>query len=53
MRSQKEIQDMIARTLPSIEKGGSDVPGMTYEEGVDNALRWVTGDTDDDPIEEG
>jgi len=45
----KLIEDQIAKTLPSLESGQSDVPGMTYEEGVDTALRWVKGDTDDPP----
>jgi hypothetical protein len=52
MRDRKEIEEQIGKTIPSIEKGGSDVPGMTYEEGVDNALRWVLGDSDDEPMEE-
>jgi hypothetical protein len=52
MRSKKEIEEQINKAIPSIEKGRSDVPGMTYEEGVDNALRWALGDSDDAPIED-
>lgn len=28
--------------------GGSEYPGMSYEEGVDEALRWVLGENDND-----
>lgn len=50
MRSQGEIDNAIA----DAEHGGvSKWPGMTYEEGVSAALRWVSGDTDEHPMEDG
>ena len=30
---------------------GSKFPGMTYEEGIEAALSWVAGDTEDFEIE--
>jgi len=52
MRSKHEIEDMIAKAGLYLENGATAVGGMTYEEGVDAALRWVLGETEDEPIEE-
>ncbi len=42
MVSQSQIEDVLDKIM---ELGGkSTVPGMTYEEGIDAALRWVMGD---------
>lgn len=51
MRTESEIEDQIGKALESGENG-STLFGMTYEEGVDAALRWVNGDSDEPPIEE-
>lgn len=51
MRTKEEIEDMMAKAGTWIEEGATAVGGMTYEEGVDNALRWVLGDEDEPPIE--
>jgi hypothetical protein len=51
VRTQDEIEAVKDKTYPYIEDGRSGVPGMTYEEGVEAALRWVLGDSDDDPME--
>jgi hypothetical protein len=48
MRSKKEIYEQIDRAT---ETDGKNF-GMTYEEGVKEALSWVLGDTEDPPIEE-
>lgn len=29
-----------------------NLPGMTYQEGVEAALRWVTGEFEDPPMED-
>lgn len=52
MRQQSEIDDVIGRATEGMEEGGSRFPGMSYEEGVLAALDWVTGNADDDPMEE-
>lgn len=51
MREKIEIEEMVSKVIPWLEASTSDVPGMTYEEGVDAALRWALGDCDDEPIE--
>lgn len=50
MRSIAEIREQEADAAERECEGRTDVPGMTYEEGVSAALRWVLGDTDDKPI---
>jgi hypothetical protein len=52
MRStQQEIQDEICKTEEAVHSGVSAVPAMSYEEGVNNALRWALGETNDKPME--
>lgn len=52
MRDQSRIDDILNEVSDQIDKGGSRFPGMSYEDGVDAALRWVTGDMDDHPYPE-
>ena len=52
-RSREEIdavRDEAAEVLDS--KRVSRWPGMTYEEGVYQALRWVMGETENNPMED-
>lgn len=51
-RSNKEIDDVLNSATAWEEKGGSAVPGMTYEQGVMAGIQWALGDTDRHPIEE-
>lgn len=47
--SKQEIEDtMIAAETAT----GSKWPGMSYENGVAAALRWVTGNDDTNPLED-
>lgn len=52
MRTSREINDQVNRAQDQIDEGTSTVPGMSYEEGVVYALQWVTGDSDDLPMED-
>lgn len=52
MRDRKEIEAMQHKAGDIAIDGESQVPGMSYEEGVENALRWALGDSDDPPIED-
>lgn len=51
-RTKAEIDEVVMQAVDSIETGESRFPGLTYEEGVDAALRWVTGDTEEEPMSE-
>lgn len=41
------LQDAIA---PAIEAGRSQYGGMTFEQGIDETLMWLCGDSDEPPI---
>lgn len=48
--TEKEMNDVLNDALELIDEGGK-WPGMSYEQGVEAALRWVMGDGPN-PIEE-
>lgn len=52
MRDRKEIEAMQHKAGDIAMDGETMVPAMSYEEGVENALRWALGDSDDAPIED-
>lgn len=51
IRTKKEIDEMKDKMFEGLT-GGSKFPGMSYEEGIDAVLRWLTGETDEHPFEE-
>ena len=51
-RTREEIDEQLNQTIDSVDEGSTKWPGMTYEQGVDNALRWVAGDSDQPPMED-
>lgn len=50
-RTDAEIDAVLNDAAKSAGEG-SRWPGLTYETGVEVALLWVTGQTDDNPMEE-
>jgi len=48
MRTKEEVESVRLKVNPY---EGSKFPGMTYEEGIEVALSWVSGDTEDFEIE--
>jgi len=48
----KEINDVLNKASDENSKGNTKWPGMTYEQGVENALMWVFGDNDNNPMED-
>ena len=50
MRSEREIENEVNAAADVIAQGESRVPGMSYEEGVDAALRWALGWQDERPM---
>ncbi len=52
MRPQAEIDEQLNRALESEEAGRSKWPGMTYEQGVEAAIRWMSGQVEDKPMED-
>lgn len=51
-RTQKEIDDVLNKAADGMDDG-SKWPGMSYEQGVDAAIRWLTGESEDNPMDEG
>lgn len=47
-RTKEEIYEQIDKASERIENGET-YSGMTYEEGIKDALEWITGDVGDDP----
>lgn len=50
-RTDEEIDNCLNSAAAWEERGGTGVPGMTYEQGVTAGIRWATGDSEDHPIE--
>lgn len=51
-RTLHEIDEVTEAASENINQGRSKFPGMTYEEGVRNALDWIVGDLDESPMED-
>lgn len=52
VRTEDEIDAQAEKAWAQVREGGSRWPGMTYEQGVANAIEWLTGDNDDPPMED-
>lgn len=50
--SQEEIDKVLNAVANQIDEGGSRFPGMTYEEGVREAIYWILGNTEENPYPE-
>ena len=48
MKTENEI-DEVFRNLPNSNE--TEYPGMTYEQGIEEALSWVIGDLSDEEFE--
>lgn len=51
MRSQEEIEAQFEEAVAITAEGRSQYPGMTYEQGVRDAMAWVLEESDDAPME--
>ncbi len=49
-KSQPEIDEQVNKAYEGLENG-SKWPGMSYEQGVQAALDWVTGQIDEAPMD--
>lgn len=50
--TEAEIDEQLDLAADAADEGASKWPGMTYEQGVDAALRWATGQSDEKPMED-
>jgi len=52
MRTKNEIDEELGRATEWVVAGVTEFSGMTYEQGVEAALRWVLMEEDERPIEQ-
>jgi hypothetical protein len=50
-RTQAEIDEQLNEAAEGVD-GGTKWPGMSYEDGVQNALLWVIGAASTPPMED-
>lgn len=50
--TQDEINEVLGACAEAFEEGTTQWPGMTYEQGVEAAIRWMRGDNDDNPMKD-
>lgn len=51
-RSNEEMEAVRDKASDQIEEYGTKWPGMSYEQGVADALEWAMGWNDTDPMDE-
>jgi hypothetical protein len=51
VRTNAEVDDLLNRASDA-EMDGSRFPGMSYEQGLLYAIRWLIGEEDEDPLTE-
>ena len=53
--TKEEIYEQVDKAIASQEEYGEGGrwPGMSYEAGVDAALRWAVGDSEEAPMDDG
>lgn len=51
LRTPQEIENEMYRANKYVNAGSSQFSGMSYEEGIEAALRWALGEEDTKPIE--
>jgi len=51
-REPQQIEKLLGEINAQLAAGGTKYRGLSYEEGIDAAIRWLTGETDDHPYED-
>lgn len=51
-RSNEEIDELLNQCMESEETGRSQYSGMTYEQGIQAAIRWLTEKDQSHPLDE-
>lgn len=50
VRTEQEINDLLNQACEIIDEKGTEYPGMSYEEGIIQAIGWLTDLDCDDEI---
>lgn len=51
-RTDKEIEALIEKCQKFIDRGSSRYPGMMYEQGIRDAIDWLTDEDQETPMED-
>ena len=51
-RTDGEVDEVLNKAAEQEDKGGSQWPGMTYEQGVQAGIQWLIGNWDHNPMED-
>jgi hypothetical protein len=51
-RQDNEVDEVLNKAAEAVDEGTSQWPGMSYEQGVQAALDWILGHTDENPMED-
>lgn len=51
-RTTAEIDDTLNRAMEAEDDGRSNRPGMTFEQGVSAAIQWITGQHNENPMDD-
>lgn len=51
MRTEKQVEKVLNQCV-EMEGGRNPFWGMTYAQGVEAGIRWIIGETDEDPLAE-
>jgi len=50
VRKQEDIDDVLNAASDGVENGSS-YPGMSFEQGIQDMYLWLTGQSEDNPME--
>lgn len=50
-REDNEISRVLNKAMQAFDEG-TNYPGMSYEQGIMDAIQWIVGETGDEPLEE-
>lgn len=49
---EEAIEELLNKCIEASDSGKSKFPGMKYEEGVQAAVEWMTGQRDEHPLDD-
>lgn len=52
VRSDDQVNEILNTCSESEETGVSKFPSMTYEQGIEQAILWLTGQIENHPLED-
>lgn len=50
VRTEKEINQLLNECAEAEDMGTTKFPGMTYEQGIKEAIEWLSGDSNCYPL---